>query len=135
MSDSCTLSSEAEKQICKSEMKNAAWNLLPGIGPPIGNSLQGLTDYENKLNKQLGDAKGKLDQSVNAWRQDITQLTGEIATDLRNLVYLLIGNDQTGQKSIIEQMIQTDIFPLEKVIGYLIVVVISVVILLFNMYV
>ncbi len=130
MSDSCTLSSEAEKQICKSEMRNAAWSILPGIGPAIGNSLQGLTDYENNLNKQLGDANGKLDQSEKAWQQDITQLTGQIVTDLSNLIDQL-----TGKNSIIEQMIQTDIFPLEKVIGYLIVTVISVIILLFNLYV
>ena len=135
MSDSCNLSSEAEKEICKDEMINASVSMIPGIGPVIGNAIQRVTAYEKKINKDLVDAQGKLDQSEKAWQQDVSQLTGDIATDLQNLVYLLVGDTKTGHKSIIEQMVQTDIFPLERIIGYLVVTMISAIILLFNLYV
>ena len=55
MSDSCNLSSEAEKEICKDEMINASVSMIPGIGPVIGNAIQRVTAYEKKINKDEKD--------------------------------------------------------------------------------
>ena len=130
MSGSCTLSSDALNQICKNELKGSAWNLIPGAGPPLQNNLQGLTDYEKNLNDQLGTAQGKLEKSNEAWQTDITELTGKIATDLNNLIGMLTGDD-----SIINQMIETDIEPLKENIGYIAVLVASMIVLVLNLYV
>ena len=130
MSGSCTLSSDATNQICKNELKNSAWNLIPGVGPPLQNNLQGLTGYEKNLNDQLGKAQAQLEKSNDTWKTDLTQLTGEIVKDLNSLITMLTGDD-----SIINQMIQTTIEPLKENIGYISVLIVSMIILVLNLYV
>lgn len=126
----CTLSSDVQEQLCRSMNKSAAWNFLPGAGPAIANTKSYLTDYENALADKLGKAQAKLDASNEEWQKEITDLEGAVVTDLKRLI-----NQITGPKSLIQQMIDTSIFPLERIIGYVVVILISVTILEINLYI
>jgi len=133
MSKDCTLSPDVLAELCKNEAGNSAWNLIPGFGPPIAGATSSQTPYEKGLDKELGDAQSDLDKAVLKWREGITEAEYNTTKDLNSLLDILVGSGDGP--SLITEMISTDIEPLTETVGYVVVLVITIIILVMNLYV
>ena len=133
MSKDCTLSPDVLAELCKNEARDAALSVIPGIGPPIAGATASQTPYEKALDKELGDAQSDLDKSVITWRQGITEAEYNTTKDLNSLIDILVGSGDGP--SLITEMIATDIEPLTETVGYVTVLVITIIILVMNLYV